>query len=138
MPAVAAITINDGQATPVAHTFDPTGPDTNGAFSYVDNSSGVALGFPRITLSKSDPRGNSSVYRVKGRFEIPVLETANGANPEGYTPGPAVAYTVRGNMEFLLPQRSDTDERKDILAYVSNFLQLALAESLIHDLEGIW
>lgn len=38
MPALAALTINDGQATPVAHTFSPVRLDEKGVATFFDRS----------------------------------------------------------------------------------------------------
>lgn len=138
MAAVTAITINDGAATPVAHTFDPTGPDDKGVQHYEDRVGGVALGMPRIAISKTDPRGAGTVYRVKANIDLPVLETATGTDPNGYTPGPKVAYTLRVKAEFILPQRSATAERADVLAYAENLLAHAVLTDMVEDLEGVW
>lgn len=138
MASLATLTINDGQATPVAHNFDPTGPDRNGVITYEDRSGGVPLGYPTITLHKQSPRGQSTVYRVKGAVNVPVLETATGTDPNGYVPGPAVAYVNRANVEFILPRRSANAERKDLRAYLVNLVSDAVAQAMVEDLEGVW
>lgn len=138
MPQMASITINDGQATPVAHTFDPSGLDKNGVSLYHDRSGGVPLGFPKITLALTSGNGTSTVYRVRAHVDVPVLKTASGSTPAGYSPGPAVDFIMRGHVEFVLPSQSTAANRADILAYVKNLLSDAVTPAMVEDLEDVW
>lgn len=138
MPQLASITINDGQATPVAHTFDPSGLDSNGVHIFHDRSGGIPLGFPKMSLDLRSGNGNSDVYRVKARIDVPVLKEVSGSSPAGYSPGPAVDFVMRGHVEFVLPNQSTLDNRKDILAYVQNLLTDSVVSAMVEDLESVW
>lgn len=145
MSAITTITINDGQATPVATNFVPSGMDqTKNLASYVNRSaSGIVIGYPRIQVSLAPPTGNSRasgparIYRAKFAIDLPVLETL-GNSDSGVTPPPTVAYTARFSGEFLLPERATLQNRKDILAFAKNLLGHAVTGSLVQDLEAIW
>lgn len=149
MPAMATLTVNDGKATPVAHTFNPSTFDQSASLaSYVDRSGGIALGFPSVSLQivqppKSRPvkgrevSDSDRVYRVKIRIALPIMETLSVAD-SGYTPAPTVAYTLRSHHEFILPERSTLADRKDVLAYAKNVLAQAVINSLVQDLEALW
>lgn len=146
MPAQAALTVNDGQATPLSHTFNPAGikPDANLA-SYVDRSAGQALGFARIMVSLREPaapkNGTSSassrMYKAVVTIQVPTLETL-GTNDNGLTPPPTLAYTTAFRGEFMIPERATLGNRKDILAYAKNVLALPVVTSLINDLEPVF
>lgn len=144
MPAFAALTVNDGAATPVAHTFSQVSLDQKeGLARYADRSGGVALGYPQISLQILYPQGrgrisdSSRVNRVKVTIELPVMEVLSGSDA-GYTPAPTVAYTMRFQGEFILPERATLQNRKDILAYCKNLLANAVVTSLVQDTEAIW
>lgn len=65
MTAFAALTaINDGQATPVAHTFSPVSIDAAGIAKWVDRVGGISIGFPTVTLSVREPSKSSRAYKV--------------------------------------------------------------------------
>jgi len=146
MPAQAALTVNDGQATPVARTFNPAGikPEANLAI-WVDRSSGQALGFGRIMISLREPaapkNGTSSassrMYKAVITVQVPTLETL-GTNDSGLTPPPTLAYTTAFRGEFMIPERATLQNRKDILAYVKNVLALSVVTSLVQDLEPVF
>lgn len=138
MPNVATITIDDGKDTPVSHNFKPHGLSNDGVYHYADISSGIAAGFPRLSISHRAPTGsNSRVYRVKLKLTAPVLETV-GTNDAGLTPPPTKAYESLCNIEFVLPERSDPANRKDILAFVQNLLNDATVTAMVEDLESVW
>lgn len=142
MPALASLTINDGQATPVAHTFTPASRK-DGIQSYLDQSGGVALGFPKITTQLAEPRGShkqSSAdrkYKCRVSIKVPVMETL-GTSDNGLTPPPTRAYESDVHIDFVIPERADLAHRKDILAYAKNLLSDAMVTSLVQDLEGTW
>lgn len=146
MPALASITINDGQATPVAHTFNPSGPDRNGASHLFDRSGGIAIGFPEILLSLTTPAparsGQEStsnrLYRASFRITVPVLEVTSPQTGTGIQPAPTKGYDMTFKGEFILPERSTLQNRKDILAYAKNLLAHAFSTSLVQDLESIY
>lgn len=146
MPALASITINDGQATPVAHTFNPSGPDKNGVNYFYDRSGGIAIGFPSITLDLKEPpvaapgmaSKASRVYRATAKVVMPVLEVTSASTGTGIQPAPTKAYDLVAKMEFILPERATLANRKDILAYAKNILTNSNVTSLVQDLEGIY
>lgn len=146
MPVFAALSINDGQATPVAHTFNPISND-NGIYTWRDQtvSSGVALGDWMITYSRKDPSGPQRaglvssadrVYRHKLMVAIPTMETL-GNNSAGLTPPPTVAHVHRGFVELVQPERGSNSERKNLTAITANAMDHATFKSLFNDLSGI-
>lgn len=144
MPALASITIDDGQATPVAHTFSPSGPDKNGVNYLYDRSGGIAIGFPNIALDLREPvagaktSDSSRVYRAKIKVVMPVLEVTSASTGTGIQPAPTKAYEAAFVGEFILPERSTLQNRKDILAYAKNLLADSVVTSLVRDLESIY
>lgn len=120
MTAVANIVLADALATPVNHTFIPLGPDTLGAWWFEDQSTVTPVGYWRISLqlirAKNPAVGASAsdrIARVKVSLHEPALETMAN-NSAGITPAPVVAYICRTSTEYLLPERSTLQNRKDV------------------------
>jgi hypothetical protein len=120
MATATNIVLADAQVTPVNHTFVPIGKDEKGIFHYVDQSQSNEIGFWRVTVEILKPAlaraGESSanrVSRVKVTLSEPVLETLSN-NAAGYVPAPTVAYIPRVVTEYVLHERCNLQNRKDI------------------------
>jgi hypothetical protein len=145
MAAVVSIVLNDAQATPVAHTFIPLGPDQNGAWWYEDQSVGTSpVGYNRISLQLvrapvASPGTNAGerTARVKIGLHTPKLE-ALGTNDSGLTPPPTVAYTPRCNVEFILSERSILQDRKDLRKYVDFLMAEAQVTAMVETLQNVY
>lgn len=144
MPSLATVVINDGAATPVAHTFSPSNPDKNGTNYWYDRSGGIAIGFPEVSLNVREPLSGGKVstadrvYRVKARVVMPVMEVTSPTTATGIQPAPTRAYELIANVEFVLPERSTLQNRKDILAYAKNLMAHAITTAAVQDLEGVY
>jgi hypothetical protein len=142
LAARANIVINDGQATPVSHTFNPTSGDGNvpgvSVISYEDRSGGIKVGFPLIQVSTRMPTRTNKNHKVTFTVKRPVLETVSNSTVSGIAPAPTVSYDVVAKIDFVLPERSTIDARKDLLAYVKNLLANATITSAVQDLESPW
>jgi hypothetical protein len=131
MSAQANITINDGQATPVAHTFSARGADMKMAL-WTDVSGGIGIGMGKISLSYAQGAKSADAFKTEMRITIPTLETISGSDG-GYTPSPKVAYNSFAKVEIVCPNRSTLQERKNILAYVKNALANAVISDTVQD-----
>lgn len=133
MAAIAPITIDDGKATPQSHTFNPIASSPP---HYRENgdASLPAVGEPEIMLSLRRSTVGSSINRAKITLRIPSLE-ATGVAASGYEAAPAVAYFQMATVEFLLPERTTGDQRKDLRVQLANLLQNAQIGALVDDLE---
>lgn len=138
MPAIAAITINDGAATPVARTFGPIKVDAAQIAKYQDKSGGVPVGYPTITLQVREPNKQTKSYRAVGKVVFPVLEQTSASTATGIQPAPIVAYNLLFNFDFTLPERSSLQDRKHIKALAQNLISNALMTTLVEGTEGIW
>lgn len=118
MAAISTIVINDGKATPVAHTFNPvqSAPDA----VYREGLSSLPLIGQGVIDLRTRTQGE--LNRVKVTLKLPVLETATGANAQGYTAAPKVAYHSTANVEFILPSRGTAEQRKDLRVMLANLL----------------
>lgn len=144
MPAIAAFTINDGAATPVATTFSPVQRDPKtGVVWYeqttpapVNKLAAVRIGIKTVRkqqLGKSlDDKSSVTVS-----IWVPTLETV-GTNDAGLTPPPTVAYSEEARCVFNLAERATNQERKHARMFLANWLGHANAALFIDSLEGLY
>lgn len=144
MSAVANIVLNDAQATPVAHIFIPIGPDTNGAWWWEDQSTSSSIGFNRISMHLKrapNPAAGSNagarMNRVSVGFHTPVLESL-GTTDAGLTPPPTIAYVNRCNVEFILPDRSSLQDRKDLRKYIDFLMAESQLVSMVENYQNVY
>lgn len=129
MPAIAALSINDGAATPVAHTFSVQ--STNGAKAeWKERTAGSPAGFLTISHEVVTPGTPTSAYRVRVGFSFPATETINGV--------PTVTRMNSAQVTLNFAQSSTEQERKDALAYVTNFLANANVKTSVHSIEPFY
>lgn len=121
MPSLANIVLADAQATPVNHTFVPVGPDKNQVQYLTDYSQQNAVGYWRISVEMTVPApsrvgddGQGQVTRVRVGLHEPVLETSGDSSASGIIAAPTVAYIPRSFVEYVIPARSTTQNRKDL------------------------
>lgn len=129
MPAIAAMSINDGLATPVAHTFSPQ--TTSGSKAqWADRSPSIPAGYRTISHELADPNGTRTVHKVTLGFMIPVVATVDGSDT-------VVRYNSAQVVLNVNPQ-STLQERKDLLAYVANTLGNANVKTSVENLEPFY
>lgn len=134
MAAVGNITINNGEATPVAKTYNPSVVQSD-LVSYQNRSGGIVLGFPEISIGNRMPSKNANSYKVTARVKIPILEQTSPSTATGIQPAPTLAYTLIGNVELVMPSRCTLAERKDLLAFVKNFMSNAAVTTAVENFE---
>lgn len=133
MSAVANVVINDGQATPVAHTFQPArvAPEL---VMYQDRSPAVAVGFNILTVGTRYASNQNNGQKVTLKIVAPTLAVTAPTTGTGIQPNPTVAYTCLCSMEFVLPSVSTLQNRKDILAFAKNLLASTVVQDAVQDL----
>lgn len=126
MPAIAALSINDGQASPAAHTFSPVSTDGSKAM-WADRSPSIPSGFRTISHEVAPPSGNRTVHRITAGYMMPTVATVNSVDT-------VVRYSSAQVILNVHPD-STLQERKDLLAYVANSLGLAGWKTAVENLE---
>lgn len=134
MPQIASITINDGQATPVPHVFNPvmSVPPTyrrNGV------SGQAVIANERLLMQSILAKTVNGVNRIQLELVVPVVETPAGGSATGYVAPPAIAHEMRVKVEFFFHQRSDRSGRRDLRILLANLLSDAQLTALVDDLE---
>lgn len=146
MPAIGNITINDGAATPVAHTFSPTKIDSNNVAYLHDRSGGIAIGYPSIALLTKLPSpagagqasGSNRVIRNNFKIELPILEVTSASTGSGIQPAPTLSYLCGVDINFRIAERSTLQNRKDILAFAKNLLSNASIVAMVENSEVVY
>lgn len=139
MPSFGNVVINDGKATPVAHTFSPDFRDQQGVAIYVDRSTGIAAGFWTLSIGRRQPTSNGQgVYRVTAKLRLPTLDQTSPSTGTGIQPAPSVAYAMEAELTFLIAARGTLAERKDLLAVAKNLLSNAVMTSVVENLEAVY
>lgn len=138
------IVLADAQGTPVNHTFVPIGRDKNGVFWFEDQSQTNAIGYwrisvelkkPPVAIAKQSSEGRSN--RALIQLMEPILETMSNSTVSGIEPAPTVSYVPRSFAEFVLPERSSLQNRKDIRKMMANLLAEAQVVSVVETLAYI-
>lgn len=138
MAQIAALTLADGKATPVNHTFAPVGKDSAGVAKWVDRIGGIAIGYPTITMSVSEPNKSTRAFKVTRKVVLPVLEVTSPSTSTGIQPAPTKAYDLIATTTYSLPERSTLEQRQDLLAYAKNFDASTVFQSAVKDFESVW
>jgi hypothetical protein len=129
MPAIATLAINDGQAAPVSHNYDPVTTDGSQA-KWADRSPTIPSGFRTISHEVLPPANGRTVHKITCGFYIPVVATVAGVDT-------VVRYSS-GQVVLNVAADSLLQERKDLLAYVANFLGNATVKTSIQNLEPFY
>lgn len=137
MSQMANLTLADGQATPVNHTFGPQGFQ-DAIATWLDRSGGIAVGYPKVTFRLDEANANKANNKLTVRVVRPVLEATSPSTSTGIQPAPTLAYNLVFEANFVLPQRSALAERNDILAYAKNLLANAIVTNAVQNYEQIW
>jgi hypothetical protein len=135
MTAIADISVNDGQATPVSQTYEPARREP-GLALFHNRVGGVIAGYPTLSIGSRLPNNGNRNFKATIKTRLPVLETAATA-ASGFTPGPTVAYSLTSNIDFVIPDRATAAERADLLAISANLLDHATVVALVEDMDPI-
>ena len=129
MPAIASLTINDGQTTPVAHVFAPVTTDGELA-KWADRSPTIPAGYKTLSIDVSPPTGSRTVYKHTTGLMDPTVATVN-----------AVDTVVRYNSAQVVLNfhpESTLQERKNLQAYVINAMNNASVKASVENLEPFY
>jgi hypothetical protein len=130
MGALTNLTASNGEATPVAHTFVPLGPDAKGVQWFEQVTPTPVNGQAAIRVSaylrravKQGPGRQqlNGIARLEFAIWLPTMETL-ASNDAGITPPPTVAYEQHARITYLLPERGTQQERKNLRALTSNII----------------
>lgn len=132
MSAISNIVINDGQTTPVSHTFAPAKTQADWAL-LEDRTAGIYIGYNKLTFALTRPSGDSKSanrnLKLSIKIETPKLENVTNSTISGIAPAPTISYRPVVELIATFPERCSLQDRKDLQAYIKN----ALANSFVTD-----
>lgn len=128
MPAIAAITLADGQATPVNHTFTIARPQNGDSKPSEWRDLTTTVRSQQVTLTGvlRKATGNQSRDKVSLAVLLPIVRNNTAGVAEAID-------TASCRIEFTLPNSLNAQERKDLLAYAKGFVANAQIPSLVVD-----
>lgn len=129
MPAIAALSINDGQSTPVAHSFAPVTTDGSLA-KWADRSPTIPSGFRTISYEVAPPSGSRITHKLQAGFNNPSVATVNSVDQ--------VVRNSSAQVTLNIHPDATLQERKDLLAYVANFFANATVKASVENLEPFY
>lgn len=129
MGQIANLLLKNGAATPVDVTFSPQMPQVGeNPAQWLNKDALSPIGYRKVTLFvKAQVSGMS---KVTIKIEDPKLTTTEGI--------PTIGYFTSFMGTFNLPATSQTQDRKDILAYAKNLLGHAVLTGAVVDLEPVY
>lgn len=127
MAEASSIVLQNNAAANVTFTPESVSPALS---VFVDRTAGVALGFNRLRIGTQFAQGKSVVNKSRYSVELPVTQVVDGVT--------RVAYTLRANLELILPDLATDTNRKDLYAFVKNGLANALITGAMRDLDPLY
>jgi hypothetical protein len=137
MAAFANISLTDGKATPIVHTFSSNRISGDGVAQWVDRSGGIPIGYPKLTASLVEPDKSSPSYRQITKFTLPVLDVTAASTMTGIYPAPTIAHNIFFELKVSQNQRSLLADRKDGLAMFRSWVNSATFASMVLDNEFV-
>lgn len=130
-----AISLTDAQATPVIRVFNPAKRDGD-VYRWDNRSSGIIAGYDQLTISFRPPSKTAKATKVQMVLTCPVLEQTSASTASGIQPAPTVAYANRVEVNFIMHERSNLQNRKDLLAMVRDLIAEQLTADAVHNYDA--
>jgi len=127
MPAIASLSLND--SVPAAHTFAPVSTDGS-ASKHADRSPSIPSGYRTISQEVLGPSGSRTTHKVTMGFYVPVVATISGVDQVVRYSSAQVILNIHPDSTLL--------ERKDLQAYVTNYLSNATVKTCVENLEPFY
>lgn len=135
MGQITTIVVPDAAATPVNHTFTPVKVDGESA-SWLEKSATVASGFWNLIQTLRAPLAGQvdKLYRHTTKLSIPIQtnETINGVTRV------VTLYTLRANVEFVIPADATLQNRKDLRKLTVGILNDATMVDQVENLNNVY
>lgn len=114
MPQLNTLVLKDGASTPVDHTFEPV--DIVNGVANLAESGDVPIGNNRVSVSCT--KTSTGRYKAIVKMVVPTVQTAttNGISV------PTVVRTAYADLTFTFDSTSNSQERKDIVAFIRDAL----------------
>lgn len=125
----AALSIMDGQATPVAKSFAPERVAPEQTY-FTERTAVSSNGFIRLGVMFDPATSQRATNKVRMTLALPVIESVSGINQ--------VTRTLRFDGTFIIPDNATAAERANLWAFVANALDNAQIKAVIKDLDPMY
>lgn len=127
MTQFTTLNLKDDSASEVAFTVEGINYQTNVASwvnvgSFYDES-------PRATFSLVPPTARASRARVRAKVTIPIMDSVSGA---------IKVDELIANVEFVLPKNSNLNQRKNLRAFLVDFVNDNVVINAIQNFESVY
>lgn len=118
MPNILTLVLNDGAASPVAHSFVPVNT-TGVSANWAERLTTGQMFWPTLRNDVIVPQKGDDNKPLVDRWQVkvPVSVTVNGVT--------TLDHFSSASVNFYFSPRASEQERKDLYAYVSNLLATA-------------
>lgn len=129
MPSASSISLNDGQATPVSHSFDPLSVTPRNTV-LVNREAATSAGQMQLILGLNPASSQRPTNRVSVRFNMPTEHVVDGVTK--------VSHTARFSSDAVLPEQMTQAERDNFAAFVGNAITNAIVSGYSSDLDPMY
>lgn len=141
MAAIENIILNDAEATPVVHTFNPArqglvGNSMVAEFEDRAANTGVPVGFNKVHMDFSRPSKDRKSYRISLKLSTPILETVSNSTISGIAPAPTISYTPMVDCTIVIPDRASLQNRKNLRKMFYELLNNSQVVAAIEQLDS--
>jgi hypothetical protein len=84
------------------------------------------------------PSKASRTFKVVAKLVTPVLEVTSPTTTTGIQPGPTLSFNLLATAEYVLPERSTLQQRKDLNAMFKDYLSDAVITAAVETFEPVW
>jgi hypothetical protein len=135
MAQLTAITLTDAASTPVNRVFNPAKKDGD-VYRWDYRGSGIVAAYDQLSVSTRLPSKAAKATKVQFRPVCPTLEQTSASTATGIQPAPTVAYTNTGEITLILHERSNLQDRKNVLAMMRDLIDEALVTAVVENYDA--
>lgn len=119
---VTAVRVYSNSATVASNkTYVPIGKVRPNVVSYVDRSGGIQVGYPKYDVEVLYPQNGNRNLRVRESIVLPVMNITAPSTGSGIQPQPSVAFNLRCNREWVIPESALNADRMKLYALAVSF-----------------
>jgi hypothetical protein len=137
MGQITQITLTDGAITPVNRVFKPARREGT-LYEFHNRANGIAVGYDKVFAEYRLPTKQLKSTKVAFKVVTPTLEQTSASTSSGIQPAPQKAYECIGKLEFVLPERSTEQDRKNVLQMVRDLIDEQLVTDAVQTLDPIY
>lgn len=127
MTNFATLNLKDDSGSEVAFTVEGINYQTNVA-SWV-NTGGFYDESPRATFSLVPPTARSTRARMRLKVTIPIMDGVSGTTK---------VDELIANVELVLPKNSNLIQRRNLRAYIADFLTDSVVVNAVQNFESVY